>query len=166
MKNKNIVIIGMPGCGKTTIGSMLAKQINRDFIDVDKYIEVKEKKSISNIFENGEAYFRNIESKAIKDLSSKELTVIATGGGVIKNYTNIEELRKNGIIIFINRSVEDIVKDIDVSERPLLKDQKERIYTLFNERYEFYKKYCDYEVINDKQLKDVVEKIIKYINFS
>lgn len=166
MNNKNIVIIGMPGCGKTTIGNMLAKQINRDFIDVDKYIEAKEKKSISNIFENGESHFRKIESSAIKDLSSKELTVIATGGGVIKNYTNIEELRKNGTIIFINRSVDDIVKDIDVSERPLLKDQKERIYTLFNERYDIYKKYCDYEVINDKKLKDVVDNIIEYINFN
>lgn len=162
--NKNIVIIGMPGCGKTTIGSMLAKKVNMNFIDIDIYIEEKEERSISELFSHGEEYFRKIESSVVEEVSNNISTVIATGGGVIKSYSNIKELNENGIIIFINRSVEDIVSDIDISSRPLLKDKKEKIYTLFEERYALYKKYCDYEIINDVKLDEVVDRIIECIN--
>lgn len=158
--NKNIILIGLSGCGKTTIGDLLAKKLNMDFVDIDKYIEEKEGKTITDIFEYGEDYFREIESKAVEEVSKISSTVISTGGGVIKKFSNIEILNKNGIIIFINRSAEDIISDIDVSIRPLLKDGKEKIHKLYEERYHLYKKYCDYEIVNNKELNDVVDTII------
>lgn len=159
--NKNIVLIGMPGCGKTSIGNILAEKLGMEFIDIDKYIEEKEERSITEIFNYGEDYFRKIESKAVKELSGKLSTVISTGGGVVKSYSNIEMLNKNGIIIFINRPIEDIISDVDISSRPLLKEGKEKIYNLFKQRYSLYKKYCNCEIINDIELNEVVNRIIK-----
>ncbi len=162
--NKNIVLIGMPGCGKTTIGNLLVQRLNMEFIDIDKYIEEKEKRSITDIFNYGEDYFRKIESKAVEEVSNKFSMVISTGGGVVKLYSNIERLNKNGIIIFINRSIEDIISDVDISSRPLLKDGKDKIYKLFKQRYYLYKKYCDYEIMNDTELNEVVDRIIKCVD--
>ncbi|MCT4507370.1 MAG: shikimate kinase [Tepidibacter sp.] len=159
--NKNIVLIGMPGCGKTSIGNILAEKLGMEFIDIDKYIEEKEERSITEIFNYGEDYFRKIESKAVKEVSGKLSTVISTGGGVVKSYSNIEMLNKNGIIIFINRPIEDIIADVDISSRPLLKEGKEKIYNLFKQRYSLYKKYCNCEIINDIELNEVVNRIIK-----
>ena len=160
---KSIVLIGMPGCGKTTIGEKLASKLGYEFCDIDKYIVEKEKKSIDEMFEYGEEHFRDIESNGVEYVSKKEKMVISTGGGVVKRERNIKALRENGIIIFINRPIESIVSDVDVEKRPLLKDGKEKIYKLFEERYDLYKKYCDIEVINDKDLDDVVDKITEMI---
>ncbi len=101
LKNKNIVLIGMPGCGKTTIGRSISSKLNKKFIDVDEYIECKYNKSIPQIFkENGEEYFRNIELKSVEEISNKEDSIISTGGGVIKNEQNIINLKQNGIVSF------------------------------------------------------------------
>ncbi|CAH2213835.1 shikimate kinase [Tepidibacter aestuarii] len=162
--NKNVVLIGMPGCGKTTIGNILAQRLSMEFIDIDKYIEEKEERSITDIFNYGEDYFRKIESKAVEEVSSKFSMVISTGGGVVKLYSNIERLNKNGIIIFVNRPIEDIISNVDISSRPLLKDGKYKIYNLFKQRYYLYKKYCDYEIINDTELNEVVGRIIKCVD--
>lgn len=160
---KNIVLIGMPGCGKTTIGKLLAERLNMKFLDIDEYIEETTAKSITDIFKDGENVFREIEREAVKEVSKRKFIVISTGGGVVKSFTNIERLKENGIIIFINRSVEDIISDVDTSERPLLKNGKGKIYALYNERYSLYKKYCDYEMINDVELKTVVDRIMNIL---
>ncbi|AFS78235.1 shikimate kinase AroK [Gottschalkia acidurici 9a] len=123
---KSIVLIGMPGCGKTTIGEKLAIKLGYEFCDIDKYIVEKEKKSIDEMFEHGEEYFRDVESNGVEDVSKKEKVVISTGGGVVKRERNIRALKENGIIIFINRPIENIVSDVDVEKRPLLKDGKEK----------------------------------------
>jgi len=160
---KNIVLIGMPGSGKTTIGYELSKKLDMNFIDVDRYMEENEKSSIGNMFEISEEYFREIESKYIEKLSKLNSTVIATGGGVIKNENNILLLKNNSIIIYVNRKVDDIMKDIDISKRPLLKSGKDRLKELFNERHHLYQKYCDIELINDSGIIDIVNKIIELI---
>lgn len=161
---KNIVLIGMPGSGKTTIGKMLAKRLSLKLFDADKCIEGKSAQSIPELFKLGENYFRNIEREVISELSNVSSSVIATGGGVIKNYGNIKELKKNGVIIFIDRPVESIGKDIKISSRPLLKDKVNTLYELYNERYKLYKEYSDFQVINDSTLEEVVEKIIELVN--
>lgn len=160
---KNIVLIGMPGCGKTTIGKLLADRLNMQFCDIDQYIEQKEGKSISDIFKKGEAFFRCIENKAVKEVSKNSSFVISTGGGVIKSAENMKLLKKNGVILFINRSVEDIISDVDTSARPLLKDGKEKLYTLYKERYPLYKQYCDCEIKNDTNLQIVMDRIVTYL---
>ncbi|MBU3102100.1 MULTISPECIES: shikimate kinase [Clostridium] len=158
---KNIVLIGMPGCGKSEIGEILAKRIEMDFIDVDFFIESSTSSSITEIFKNGEDIFRDIESIAVRDLSKKKHVVISTGGGVIKRYENILNLKKNGIIIYINRPIENIVSDINIEGRPLLAKDPGRISKLFDERGPLYKKYCDYEVMNISEINDVVNSIIQ-----
>ncbi|MGY0374166.1 shikimate kinase [Clostridium sp. JNZ J1-5] len=160
--NKNVVLIGMPGCGKTTIGRELAKKLNIPFCDLDEYIVDTEGKSIPEIFENGEEYFREIETKAVEKVCETHPKVISTGGGVVKKAINIELLKKDGIIIFINRSLEDIAEDVDVKSRPLLRDGKDKLYELYKERYSLYKKYCDYQVEN-KNLEECIKKIISIL---
>lgn len=162
--DKNIILIGMPGCGKSTIGKMLSCDLNIKFCDTDECIENDTGKSIKEIFENGEEYFRQIEKKTIKKISEIYPQVIATGGGVVKNSENIYYLKKNGIIIFINRPIEKIFTDVDILNRPLLKSGKEKIYKLYEERKLLYKKYCDCEILNDTDIDEVRNKIIAYLN--
>ncbi len=161
--NKNIVLVGMPGSGKTTIGKELSKKLSINFVDVDSYIEENEKMSINNMFDISEEYFRQIESKYIEILSKLNSTVIATGGGVVKNENNIMLLKNNSIIIYINRSIDDIMKDIDINNRPLLKNGKDKLKDLYEERHHLYKKYCDIELINDSSVVDAVNKICTLI---
>lgn len=164
LMNKNLILIGMPGCGKTEIGKMLAKSLNRDFVDMDEYIEKTLNKTVSQIFENGEQYFRNLESKAAYKLSEKVNLVISTGGGVIKRIDNIKNLSKNGIIIFIDRPVDNIASDADIQKRPLLKDDVSKLYELFDMRYEIYKKCCDFQVDNDSTMESTVKKILQLLS--
>lgn len=159
---KNIVIIGMPGSGKSTIGKELSKRLNIEFCDIDEYIIKKQGKSIQEIFQKGEEHFRNIESIAVKEVSSKLPQVIATGGGVIKREENIEALRQNGIIIFLNRPIEHIAQDVDIKSRPLLKDGSEKLYDLFKDRYELYNKHCDINIVNI-DMEESIEKILNFI---
>lgn len=162
-RDKNIVFIGTPGCGKSTIGKLVAKKLHLPFCDVDEYIEKSEGKSIKEIFVKGENYFREIESSAIREISTVSPQVISTGGGAVKISSNMDVLSKNSIIIFLNRPVEDIVNDIDISGRPLLSGGAEKVYELYRERYPLYKKYCHCEIINDRSLDEVVEHIVKQL---
>jgi shikimate kinase len=164
INKKNIVLIGMSGCGKSTIGKILSKKLGFKYIDIDQYIEQKNGKTITELFINGEEYFRSLESEAIHDLREERTSVIATGGGVVKNYLNIKELKENGAIVFIDRCAENIAGDVEIANRPLLRDGVNKLYKLFNERYELYKEYCDFHVINDGSIEEVVERIIEVVN--
>ena len=109
----NYIFIGFMGCGKTTFGKKISKRLGYKFIDTDKYIEHREKTTISNIFEKfGEAYFRGIEAEICREFASARDMVIATGGGIIKNEKNIENLKKNGVIIYLKASPEHIYSNI------------------------------------------------------
>lgn len=167
MKDK-VVIIGMPGSGKTTIGKILGRELDLKFYDMDEYIQERTSKSILELFENGEDYFRNIETDMCRELSKEKNVLISTGGGVVKKKENIDALKKDALIIFLDRPVEKILEDVDVSKRPLLKDGKERVINLYNERYELYKKYADEIVVNDLDMIEVIERlknIIAQMNF-
>lgn len=158
---KNIVLIGMMGAGKTTIGKHLSHVLHKEYIDMDEYIERKYNMSISDMFKISEEYFREKETLVCKELSKCKDIIICTGGGVIKNHNNIEYLKNNGIIIFIDRPIESIYKDIDIVNRPLLKDNKDYLYELYNQRYNIYKESCDYHIVNDQTIDKVINKIIK-----
>lgn len=160
--NKNIVLIGMPGCGKTTIGKGLAKRLSIKFCDVDEYIVESEGKNITKIFEEGEEHFREIESRAINEICRIYPKVIATGGGVIKRFDNIKVLKENGVIFFIDRPVDDIAEDVDMKSRPLLKDGIEKLYKLYDERYSLYNEHCDYKIINSN-IEESISRILSLI---
>jgi len=158
--SKNIVLIGMPGCGKSTIGFILSKKLNMSYIDMDEYIEQNCNKSIKEMFSISEECFRDAESKCSIILSKLSSHVIATGGGIVKRKENIDCFKKNSIIIFINRQVNNIIQDIDTDIRPLLSEGKEKLYQLYNERLDLYKSYCDIEIENDGTISESVDKII------
>ena len=156
---KNIVLIGMPACGKSTIGYWLSQKTNYPFFDADKYLEEKENRIISDIFSNeGEEYFRNLETKYLKELSEKEGLIISTGGGAVKKKENIDILKKNGIIIFLNREINDISKE-NHKHRPLLQDIN-NIQKLYDERIDLYKKYSDIIIKNNDDMSIIVDRII------
>lgn len=161
--DKNIVLIGMPGSGKTTIGKILSREIGIRLVDIDKYIESRTGRTISQIFTEGEKVFREYERKAVYNISREKGIIISTGGGTVKDYRNVKALKENGIIIFIDRPIENIASSASLSKRPLLKDGVDRLYSLYNERYGLYKKYCDFQITNDGSLKDAVLKIMDII---
>ncbi|MFD3156613.1 shikimate kinase [Haloimpatiens sp. FM7330] len=162
--NKNIVLIGMPGCGKTTTGKILSQKIKLKLYDLDECIEKSTGKTIKELFSKSEKVFRDAESKITEQISSTYPKIISTGGGIVKRENNIHALKKNGIIIFINRPIEDIISDINTNTRPLLKDGKEKLYKLYDERIELYKKYCDIEIINDETIEKTIKSIIEALS--
>lgn len=161
--HKNIVLIGMPGCGKSTLGFFLSKKLGLDFIDLDVYIETKENKKIPEIFQKGEDYFRDLEAKSVEEVSEYNSIIISTGGGVIKREENIKNLKHNGKLIFIDRPLEKILEDIDTENRPLLKYKKDNLYNLYKERYDLYKKYADYRILNESSLEEALNEILNLL---
>ena len=160
---KNIVIIGMPGSGKTTFGSALAKRLGREFIDADTYIEEREAKTIPELFAISEDCFRDAETRSMQELSAKDGVVIASGGGVVKRPINIEIMKKTGVVVFIDRSPDDIVSDVVISTRPLLADGKQKVYDLYNERIEKYKAAADIHLKNEGAIEQVLENLVKAV---
>lgn len=161
---KNIILIGMPGCGKTEIGKLIATQLNLDFFDCDQYIEANQHSTIPKIFEeHGEQYFRDLETDTLKALLGRTGAVISTGGGVVERPQNIDILKKSGIVVFINRPLEKLLSDIDTTNRPLLKDGKVRLYGLFERRFDLYRSACRIEVLNDNTIENTIKTIISEV---
>lgn len=163
---ENIIIIGMPGSGKTTFGKALAQRLARPFYDADDVIVEQEGRTIPELFAVSEDCFRDAEVRASKFLADKEGIVVACGGGVIKRPENMEIFKKTGTVFFLDRSPDDIVSDVDVSTRPLLKDGKQKVYDLYDERIALYRDAADYRVANNKTIEEVLdafEELIKEI---
>ncbi len=160
---ENIILVGMPGCGKSTIGKLLAEKLEYEFCDLDDYIIEKENMSIEEMFEKGEEYFRDIESEAVRDACSFERTVISTGGGVVTREENIKNLKENGFIIFLDRPIENIIADVETDSRPLLKDGIDKLYDLLEDRYEIYRSACNIDIINDSDVTDLVDRIVRLL---
>jgi len=159
---RNIVLIGIMGCGKTTVAERLSQELKMPFMDTDALIE-KEYGPISRLFERGEEYFRKVESQSVSRVSSMEGVIISTGGGVVLREENVRSLKQNGIIIFIDRPVHFIVNSIDCSNRPLLKNGPEALYALAEKRYPIYKACCDYHVVSDNDLSHTVQRIMEIL---
>lgn len=161
MKNsdKNIVLTGLMGSGKTTIGTILSKKINYDFIDMDDFIVEISGKTVQELFEVGENHFREWETEACIRLSTRNKTVIASGGGVVKNKENMKCFYDNSIILFLDRPVDNIVADVDIRNRPLLAKGADTLYKLNDERHELYRSQCHHIIDNSKTLDEIVDYI-------
>jgi len=139
-EKENIVLIGMPSSGKSTIGKILAEKLGSRFVDTDDLITDKIKMPIAEFFAlKGEDEFRRIELEVIRDLAGENGLVIATGGGAILKEENIFNLRYNGNILFINRPFELL---IPTDSRPL-SNNKATLKNLYDKRYPIYDKVCD-----------------------
>lgn len=142
----NISLIGMPSCGKTLTGQALTRYIDKTFADTDALIVERAGMSIREIFEQyGEEYFRRLEHDVIAELSGKNGQIIATGGGAIKNHENIQNLKQNGIVIFIDR---DLDKLVSTQDRPL-SSSKDAVAELYRQRYPLYLSYADLRIENN-----------------
>lgn len=156
-QQSNIVLIGMPSCGKTTIAQKLALVYQKIFIDIDDEIVKEAGKSIKDIFlEDGEDAFRDLEESIIKRVSLEHNQVIATGGGCIKRENNIFHLKQNGCIIFLDRDKELLITED--KERPL-SSGKEQVYQMYDERFPLYMKYADVQVKNNTTETEVMKDI-------
>lgn len=154
-EKQNIVLIGMPGSGKTTIGKIIADATGRDFVDTDEMI-VKKHGEISKIFAvKGEAYFRTLEAEAVKEVSKRSGCIIATGGGAVLKKENVKALKQNGVLFFLNRPLGDIVPTQD---RPL-SSNLEALKKRFEERYDIYLSSADYEIHVDGIAENASAKI-------
>ena len=160
MKHANIVLTGIMGSGKTTVGKLLSEKLNMAFVDTDELIENKYGK-IPELFEKGEEYFRKLEHDVVLEVSEMEGVVIATGGGVVKRKDNVDALKRKGVIFFLDRPLDDILSDIKTSSRPLLKNGKGKLVEIYNERYQLYKATCDVHVKNTSGPEEAVADIIK-----
>ena len=158
-QKKNIVLIGMPGCGKTTIGKRLAAELGKKFIDTDSEIIKEINMPISDYFARfGEESFRRLESEVIKRISAEQSAVTATGGGAVLNRENIRLLKENGTVVFIDRPIEKLVTS---SDRPLSSD-REMLKKRYDERYGLYCSSADKKInavdeleLNVKAIKEV-----------
>ena len=166
LQKRNIVLIGMPGCGKTTIGKSVANETDKSFIDTDDEIVKKTGMPIPEIFQkNGEKKFREIESEVIKEVAALQSAVIATGGGAVLNPLNVSLLKENGIIVFIDRPIEDLVTTDD---RPL-SSNRELLEKRYRERYGIYKSSAQAEIKAVEDLEaniNAVKEVFLYENFS
>lgn len=157
-EKQNVVLTGMPGCGKSTIGKRLASQLSKRFIDTDEEILKQIGISIPEFFERyGESKFREIETKIIKELSAVQNAVIATGGGAILNTANIDFLKENGVVFFIDRPFENLVYS---SDRPL-SSSRDMMKKRYDERYDLYKACADKIIKTTQILEDNITAVKK-----
>jgi len=160
---KNIILIGMPGCGKSTFGRKLAEELHRDFYDADEVLVMREHRTIEDFFAESEVAFRVAETRTLKYLAEKEGVIIATGGGAVTRKENMELLSENGVIVFIDRKPEKIYETINDVVRPLLSEDKLRLFKLYEDRIELYKQYATYIIGNNGPSEETVEKLVNYV---
>ena len=146
----HIFLIGMMGCGKSTVGRGLSKTLGCPFLDLDDEIVIREKQDIPAIFASvGDEGFRLCETAALKDACAHEPMVIATGGGIITREENIRLMRQNGLVVWLNRPLEDMIADVRQDTRPnLAGDKEERMRTLFAAREALYRRAAHFEFDN------------------
>lgn len=160
---KNIVLIGMPGCGKSTFGKRLAKKLALPFYDADTVLEEREQRTIKDFFAESEDAFRSAETRTLAHLSQLQGAVIATGGGAVKRKENIDLVKREGVVVFLDRKPENILGCLAGDERPLLAADKQRIYTLYDERIALYRQYADYTVENNGDFGSVMRGLLEIV---
>ncbi len=160
-QQKNIVLIGMPGCGKSILGQELAEKTGRRFVDADDAIREKAGMSIPEIFEKvGETGFRAIETEVLAELGMQSGLVIATGGGCVTREENYPLLHQNGVLIWLRREIETLPTD----GRPL--SQKGNLAEMYKVRQPLYARFADIQVENRFETEDMTERVLSlYENF-
>lgn len=156
-EKQNILLIGMPGTGKTTVGTALADMLGRELFDTDEMIIARDGRPIPEIFaDEGEEYFRDLESAAASELSQKTGVIISGGGGIITREENYYALAENSFIVFLNRDL----TLLPIEGRPL--SQSQPLERLYQARLPLYRSWCDAEVdMNGLTPEETAEKIME-----
>ncbi|MBQ3557647.1 MAG: shikimate kinase [Oscillospiraceae bacterium] len=156
---KNIVLIGMPGCGKSAVGKLLGEMLNMPLVDTDTMVEQEQGMTIPEIFEQfGEPAFRDMESRAAKTAAVMDGAVIATGGGMVLRQENMQALSATGVVFFRDRAVEDIAGQ-DMTGRPLVGADTDRLYRLYEQRIGLYRTYADHIISDTQTAQQAAEQI-------
>ncbi len=156
---ENIILIGMPGCGKSTVGKLLAQKTGRRFVDTDFLIEEQAKMSIPEIFEkHGQAHFRALETRVLQEAGKKSGLVIACGGGVVTREENYTLLRQNGVIVWLHREL----ACLPTQGRPL--SQGADLKKMYNIRRPMYEHFADLTVRNDRTPEETVQRITEVLS--
>lgn len=155
---QNIVLVGMPGCGKSTIGAILSEALQRTFVDADIEIEKSAGKPIPQVFaEDGEEVFREWETKVLEQLGKQSGLIIATGGGCVTKERNYPLLHQNGIIFWIQRNIDRLPTD----GRPL--SQSSKLSDMYRKRKPMYERFADHQVSNNNTAQDTVSAILNIL---
>lgn len=167
MPQKNIVLIGFMGSGKSMVAKRLAKILNREAVSLDGLIETREGRPVGEIFkESGEAYFREKEREAVQEVAQKGSLIIDCGGGAVLDSQNIIALKQNGILIYLSATPETIFERVKhKNTRPLLEvaDPQGKIKELLAQRQPLYAQ-ADHTVVTDnKTVEKVSEEIINLL---
>lgn len=161
---KNIVLIGMMGCGKTTCGRLLSQRLGLPLVDTDQLIIEREGMPVSDIFaQKGEGYFRDLETRIARELGGGTDRIIATGGGLPLREENRAALRENGVVFFLNRPPERIFASVDLADRPLAQQGRENFLRRFREREPLYRAAAHFEISDPASPQAAVEKILFHL---
>lgn len=167
-KKDNIILCGFMGCGKSTVGALLAKKTGMSFVDLDTYIENKAQMTVSEIFAKyGEAHFRTMEREAAKEISEKKGIVLAAGGGTLTFEINVETLNKSGTIVLLDLPVEVVAERLKNDKtRPLLNrpDKDKAMKELYDKRLPLYRHAADVSVNAAQSPLQVCMEILDHIN--
>ena len=159
----NYYLIGMMGSGKSTVGKLLAKKLETPFLDLDHYIEVKNNKSINDIFkEKGENYFRQLETNALSEIKGSKI-VVACGGGIILNHENRKKISANGKVIFLKASISSLIKRLlSNKDRPILNDKniENELIKIWNERKNYYNETAEITINTDGYTPESISSLI------
>ena len=159
-QTKNIVLIGMPGCGKSTVGKYLAEKTGREFLDCDEEIAKKGETPAEIIEKYGEEHFRKIETETLSDLCKKSGFVIATGGGAVTQEVNYDIIHQNAIVVFIDRKIHRL----STKGRPLSQGGIEKIRKMYEVRRPLYEKFSHFSVKSRRTWQQTTALIIKELN--
>lgn len=160
----NVVLIGMMGCGKSTVGSLLAEALGFVFVDTDQYIEAALGRSIPDVFaEEGEAFFRDRELGAAEELTRRKSQVIACGGGLPTRADSIAFLKDSGTVIFLRRDPGEIYDNVSMAGRPLGQQGREAFLERYAGREPIYLEWADHVVEVQSTPAETVQRILEVL---
>lgn len=158
---KNIILIGMMGCGKTTCANLLHQKLGRTVVDTDALIVERQGRSISDIFAaQGEGYFRDLETAVSRELGSQSDLIIATGGGLPLREENMAALRPNGVVFWLKRDPASTFASESMEGRPLAQDGQDAFVARFQERSPRYQRAADYVIEDFSSPEHTVAQIL------
>lgn len=152
MIDRHLFIIGMPGCGKSSLGKRVARELRIPYVDTDQRISDGAGCTVPQLFERyGEQAFRNAETNVLIQLTREQPSLVSTGGGMIMREENRAIMRNHGVILLIDRPLEDILSDIKLDRRPLLAQKGlGEVERLYRERIDVYRGAADAVLMNDQ----------------
>ena len=163
---RNIVLVGFMGSGKSLTSNKLAEALKRPIVSTDQLIVEREGRPITEIFrDSGEAYFREVEKQIISEVSDQNGVIIDCGGGVVLDSENVANLKKNGLVMYLNASPERIYANIkDQGGRPLLnvEDPQAKIAELLSARKSYYEQ-ADVSIDADKSIDEIAQDVLRVI---